>query len=94
MGNRSATAKRRGKSSDDEKKKPPWSQYSEYEDSSDFESDGEWDSLPEFPEASQPRSGSVLVSEPDHSLPRAGDAIQPVLGKGVVWYTRLGQYSY
>ena len=24
------------------------------------------------------------------SLPRAGDAIHPVLGKGVVWYTRLG----
>ena len=23
------------------------------------------------------------------SLPRAGDAIHPVLGKGVVWYTRL-----
>ena len=23
------------------------------------------------------------------SLPRAGDAIHPVLGKGVVWFTRL-----
>ena len=23
------------------------------------------------------------------SLPRAGDVIHPVLGKGVVWYTRL-----
>ena len=94
MGNRSATAKRRGKSSDDEKKKPPWSQYSEYEDSSDFESDGEWDSLPEFPEASQPRSGSVLVSEPDHSLPQYWMYCITSTGKGVVWYTRLGQYSY
>ena len=27
-------------------------------------------------------------------LPRAGDAIHPVLGKGVVWSTRLGKELY
>ena len=35
-----------------------------------------------------------LARVPRPSLPRAGDAIHPALGKGVVWFTRLGCTLY
>ena len=63
MGNRSATRLRRvvssGQNSKNEEQRP-CSQYSNSEaDSSDYESDGEWDNLPEFPELTHPNSGYV-----------------------------------
>ena len=33
------------------------------------------------------------VARPSLDLLRAGDAMQPVLQKGVVWFTRLGIYE-